>query len=81
MDVAFKAATLALHCISMEAKFRPSMAKVVAALEQIHESNENRSANSSLSNAPRMRRRSADDVSRRRHETPYPRPSASPIYA
>lgn len=80
MDVAFKASTLALHCLSTEPKFRPSMAEVVITLECIHDSNENRSANSHSNDAPRMRR-TADNVSSKRSATSYPRPSTSPLYA
>uniref|UniRef100_A0A2P2MFL7 Protein kinase capable of phosphorylating tyrosine family protein n=1 Tax=Rhizophora mucronata TaxID=61149 RepID=A0A2P2MFL7_RHIMU len=79
MDVAFKASTLALHCLSTEPKFRPSMAEVVITLECIHDSNENRSANSHSNDAPRMR--TADNVSSKRSATSYPRPSTSPLYA
>ncbi|KAK7836740.1 probable serine/threonine-protein kinase PBL10 [Quercus suber] len=81
MDGAYKAATLALRCLSMEAKFRPTMDEVVTALEQLQESNDTRVPQSNLSNGARVRRRSADDSHRGRIPAAYPRPSASPLYA
>lgn len=81
MDGAYKAATLALRCLSMEAKFRPTMDEVVTALEQLQESNDTRVPQSNLSNGARVRRRSADDTRRGRIPAAYPRPSASPLYA
>lgn len=81
MDVAYKAATLALRCLSTETKFRPNMDEVVTALEQLQDSKETASTNGHLSNAHRMRRRSADDAHNGRTSTAYPRPSASPLYA
>ncbi|CAL1401885.1 unnamed protein product [Linum trigynum] len=78
MEVAFKAATLSLRCISVEAKLRPSMDEVVKALEEIREANE--STNIHQGNAPRSRRRSTGDVgSGGRMNDAYPRPSASPL--
>ena len=38
MDEAYKVATLALRCLSTDAKFRPTMDKVVTELEQLQES-------------------------------------------
>ncbi|KAL4610538.1 hypothetical protein ACB092_08G057100 [Castanea dentata] len=81
MDGAYKAATLALRCLSMEAKFRPTMDEVVTALELLQESNDSRVPQSNLSNGARVRRRSADDGHRGRIPAAYPRPSASPLYA
>ncbi|PON64193.1 Mitogen-activated protein kinase kinase kinase [Trema orientale] len=83
MDVAHKAATLALRCLSTEAKFRPNMGEVVTALEQLQDSKETVSNNNNPSNGsrPRTRRRSADDVTSKRSTSSYPRPSASPLYA
>ncbi|XP_022755768.1 probable serine/threonine-protein kinase PBL10 isoform X2 [Durio zibethinus] len=81
MEGAYKAATLALRCISTEAKFRPSMNEVVTVLEQVQHSNESGSNQSNTSSTPRVRRRSADDASGRRSTAAYPRPSASPLYA
>ncbi|KAJ6755368.1 hypothetical protein OIU79_027889 [Salix purpurea] len=45
MDVAYKAATLALRCLTTETKFRPTMDDVVTSLEQLQDSKENGSAN------------------------------------
>ncbi|XP_034887413.1 probable serine/threonine-protein kinase PBL9 isoform X3 [Populus alba] len=81
MDVAFKASTLALRCLSIETKFRPTMDEVVTAMEQLQDSKETGSANGHASNAPRIRRRSADDTISGRNTAAYPRPSTSPLYA
>lgn len=89
MDGAYKAATLALRCLSTESKLRPTMDEVVKTLEQLQDSN---ITISSQSHAHRMRRRSADDASKARRAATddvkkarntlaYPRPSASPLYA
>ncbi|KAJ4827369.1 putative serine/threonine-protein kinase pbl9 [Turnera subulata] len=80
MEVAFKAATLALRCLSTDAKFRPNMDEVVTALEQLQDSKDSKSTNNHSSDAPRIRRRSAGDVSSVKPAA-YPRPSASPLYA
>uniref|UniRef100_A0A6N2MK07 non-specific serine/threonine protein kinase n=1 Tax=Salix viminalis TaxID=40686 RepID=A0A6N2MK07_SALVM len=45
MDVAYKAATLALRCLTTETKFRPTMDDVVTSLEQLQDSKETGSAN------------------------------------
>lgn len=93
-DDAYKLATLALRCLSIESKFRPNMDQVVTTLEQLQLSNVNggprvrrRSAdvnrghqNPSSVNGSRVRRRSADDISPMETPTAYPRPSASPLY-
>ncbi|KAJ7980853.1 Protein kinase [Quillaja saponaria] len=91
MDEAFKAATLALRCLSIEAKLRPSMDEVVTVLEQLQVPNLTGGTQSNSSNKPRSRRRSADDANSRRNTATddarsrrntaaYPRPSASPLY-
>ncbi|XWS28832.1 hypothetical protein CRYUN_Cryun25bG0105400 [Craigia yunnanensis] len=49
MEGAYKAATLALLCLSTEAKFRPSMNEVVTALENLQDSNESGSNQSNTS--------------------------------
>ncbi|KAF2290045.1 hypothetical protein GH714_001598 [Hevea brasiliensis] len=79
MDVAYKAATLALRCLSTEPRFRPNMDEVVTLLEQLLDSKEIGSANTPSSNASRIRRRSADDASSGRTAAAYPRPSASTL--
>ncbi|KAG6792709.1 hypothetical protein POTOM_001862 [Populus tomentosa] len=81
MDVAFKASTLALRCLSKETKFRPTMDEVVTAMEQLQDSKETFSANDHASNAPRIRRRSAYDTISGRNTAAYPQPSTSPLYA
>ncbi|KAJ6715917.1 hypothetical protein OIU74_008622 [Salix koriyanagi] len=81
MDVAYKASTLALRCLSIETKFRPTMDEVVTALEQLQDSKETGTANGHVGNKPRNRRRSADDATSGASTAAYPRPSASPLYA
>ncbi|PIA39144.1 hypothetical protein AQUCO_02700372v1 [Aquilegia coerulea] len=83
-----KAANLALHCLSMEAKFRPNMDEVVKALEELQESKDTKSAQNEKTpnhpthsgSGPKYRRRSADD-SHNVKPASYPRPTASPLYA
>ncbi|KAK9156667.1 hypothetical protein Scep_003241 [Stephania cephalantha] len=87
LDGAQKAANLALKCLSMDAKFRPSMDEVVVALEQLQDSGETRNAQDARNmnhrihsnSAVKHRRKSADDTSSKK-ATSYPRPSASPLY-
>lgn len=81
MDVAHKAATLALRCLSMEAKFRPNMDEVVKALEELQDSKEttNNNHNNNTGNGTRSRRRNSE-VSKNA-KVAYPRPSISPLYA
>ena len=81
MDVACKAAALALRCISTEPKFRPNMDVVVKSLEQLQDYKVTESNNTNSNNASRIRRRSADDAIGGRNVVPYPRPSPSPLYA
>lgn len=82
MEGAFKTATLALRCISTEAKFRPTMDEIVTTLEQLQDSAVTGGAESNQRVEPRARRHSSDDASNRRKvSTAYPRPSASPLYA
>nr|XP_024926757.1 probable serine/threonine-protein kinase PBL10 [Ziziphus jujuba var. spinosa] len=82
MEGAYKAANLALRCLSAEAKFRPNMDEVVTALEQLHDSKESGGNRNNPTNGQRMRRRSADDVNiNKRAVSSYPRPSVSPLYA
>ncbi|XP_039008923.1 probable serine/threonine-protein kinase PBL9 [Hibiscus syriacus] len=52
MEAALKAATLALRCLSTEAKFRPRMNEVVTALEQFQDSGESGGHQNNISNAP-----------------------------
>lgn len=81
MEAAFKATTLALRCLSAEAKFRPRMNEVVTALEQLQDSGESGSNPNNISSKPQIRRRSTGDASNGRNTAAYPRPSASPLYA
>ncbi|KAA3456711.1 protein kinase APK1A, chloroplastic-like [Gossypium australe] len=81
IEGAFKAATLALRCLSIDAKFRPSMNEVVTALEQLQDSNDSEINHNNTNSVPRRRRQSADDATSGRSTTAYPQPSASPLYA
>ncbi|GKV32881.1 hypothetical protein SLEP1_g41446 [Rubroshorea leprosula] len=81
MEVAFKAATLAMRCLSSDAKFRPSMDEVVAELEQLQDSNAPESTQSNAREKHRSRRHSTGDTSTRPTTAAYPRPSASALYA
>ncbi|KAE9585707.1 putative transferase, protein kinase RLK-Pelle-RLCK-VIIa-2 family [Lupinus albus] len=78
---AHKVSTLALRCLSTEIKHRPNMDKVVAILEELQVSNVNGGNQSPSVDRSRARRKSADDANHGRVPTPYPRPSASPLYA
>lgn len=84
MDVAHKAASLALRCICMDPRFRPTMEEVVTELEQLQgSSKESERVGNNASNKSRPRRHSADDAGNRRKApiAAYPRPSASPLFA
>ncbi|EEF30952.1 Protein kinase APK1A, chloroplast precursor, putative [Ricinus communis] len=82
MEVAYKAATLTLRCISTEPKFRPNMDEIVTSLEQLQDSKGTESNNTNSNNVRRIRRRSADDACNGgRNVVTYPRPSPSPLYA
>ncbi|XP_028058133.1 receptor-like cytoplasmic kinase 176 [Camellia sinensis] len=63
LDIAYKAANLALRCLSTESKFRPNMDEVVKELEQLCDSKETGNARSNPSSARRPRRRKAGDAS------------------
>ncbi|KAK8601604.1 hypothetical protein V6N12_051433 [Hibiscus sabdariffa] len=82
METAFKCATLALRCLSIDPKFRPSMNEVVTTLQQLMDSTDSGSNQNNTNSRPRRRRQSADDTnSDGKSKTAYPRPSASPLYA
>lgn len=71
LDDAYKVATLSLRCLATEAKLRPNMDEVVTNLEQLQVQHVNGC------NQNRLRRRSADDVTRVRTATAYPQRSTS----
>ncbi|XP_061354192.1 probable serine/threonine-protein kinase PBL10 [Gastrolobium bilobum] len=75
IDEAYKVATVSLRCLSIESKLRPHMDEVVTNLEKLQVPH----VNQGNRNGSRVRRKSADDVSRGRIITPYPRPNASPL--
>lgn len=78
-DRAVKAANLALQCICMDPRLRPTMDEVVTALEQLQDSKDNSSKNDHhRQNRQRLPkggdcRSSAEE---KRPKTAYPRPSA-----
>ncbi|XP_047333214.1 receptor-like cytoplasmic kinase 176 isoform X1 [Impatiens glandulifera] len=76
LSQAIKAGNLALECLSMEPKSRPSMDEVVAELEQIQRQNEAEVRSLRTADQPISGRRNSTGVS----TTAYPRPSAS-LYA
>ncbi|KAK8596333.1 hypothetical protein V6N13_000978 [Hibiscus sabdariffa] len=77
MEGALKASTLALRCLSIDSRFRPSMNEVVTALQQLLDSD----YSGSNQNNTNRRHRRADDANGGRSATAYPRPSASPLFA
>ncbi|PSR95107.1 Protein kinase [Actinidia chinensis var. chinensis] len=79
LDIAHRAANLALRCLSMEPKFRPNMEEVVKELEQLYDSKETENPRHP-SSRPRPRRRSDGDVGNGNTATAYPRPSASALF-
>ncbi|KAF3331627.1 protein kinase APK1B [Carex littledalei] len=76
-----KIANLALQCLSMDARYRPSMSQVVSVLEQVQD----------LKDLPKMPSGGAVSKSRKAKskssgaipgvKVEYPRPTASPLYA
>ncbi|CAL0332245.1 unnamed protein product [Lupinus luteus] len=81
IDEAHKVSTLALRCLSTEIKYRPNMDKVVTILEELQVPKANGGNQSPSVDRSRARRKSADEANNGRVPTPYPRPSASPLYA
>lgn len=87
MGRALKAANLALQCLCMEPKLRPSMDEVVTALEQLQDSNN--SGKNDQDNIQSKGHANSNGKTRScgssEGETPggtaYPRPSASPLHA
>ncbi|TYI86556.1 hypothetical protein E1A91_D04G072300v1 [Gossypium mustelinum] len=88
LDAALKAAYLALQCLSIEPKLRPSMNAVVKALEQLQDSGRDHKGaprNSSVlnshqhsRNAHKHQTKNANDLGNR-NTISYPRPAASPL--
>lgn len=73
-----KAASLALECLAVEQKYRPSMDEVVATLEQLQDSG-GKDNNANSHDKAKSCRSSIKDGSR--PATSYPRPSNSPLFA
>lgn len=87
MGRALRVANLAIHCLSVDPKLRPSMDEIVTTLEQLQDSKgaSNHDQKDSQLNlrgnpggGPRYCRRSAEEAP---GMTAYPRPSGSPLYA
>ncbi|KAL2230291.1 probable serine/threonine-protein kinase PBL11 [Sesamum indicum] len=72
---ALRAATLAIKCLALEPKHRPTMDDVVKALEQLQE------MGSVKTEEAQKHRRARDEDSSSRKMASYPRPSVSPILA
>ncbi|KAK4406172.1 Receptor-like cytoplasmic kinase [Sesamum angolense] len=72
---ALRAATLAIKCLALEPKHRPTMDDVVKALEQLQET-----GSVKTEEAQKHRRACGEDSSSRKTAS-YPRPSVSPILA
>ncbi|XP_009414410.2 receptor-like cytoplasmic kinase 176 [Musa acuminata AAA Group] len=88
LDGAQKVASLAQNCLSMDAKFRPSMDQMVSTLQQLQDTKQ---TGTPLSAEEKVRARSvgSDDDTRvslkdfrgdGSLKVTYPRPSASPLY-
>ncbi|XP_073291717.1 probable serine/threonine-protein kinase PBL10 [Primulina huaijiensis] len=80
IDVAQKVANIALRCVSIDSKLRPTMNAVVQELEQLQDSknlenDHDKTRNRSWS---RTHAHNAVDKSGRNRNTAYPRPSSSP---
>ena len=87
MGRALRVANLAIHCLSVDPKVRPSMDEVVTTLEQLqdlkgtsnHDQKDSQlNLHGNSGGGPRHCRRSAEEAP---GMTAYPRPSASPLYA
>ncbi|XP_071908101.1 probable serine/threonine-protein kinase PBL9 isoform X1 [Coffea arabica] len=87
MGRALRVANLAIHCLSVDPKVRPSMDEVVTTLEQLqdlkgtsnHDQKDSQlNLDGNSGGGPRHCRRSAEEAP---GMTAYPRPSASPLYA
>ncbi|XP_022849051.1 probable serine/threonine-protein kinase PBL9 [Olea europaea var. sylvestris] len=79
MDEAHGVATLALRCISVEPKLRPTMEEIVKELEQLQDSKNVENTRNKMSDRKRQRRRSAGDAINKNTIHAYPKPSASPL--
>ncbi|XP_031487698.1 receptor-like cytoplasmic kinase 176 [Nymphaea colorata] len=87
MKSVHKVAALALQCLSLEPKFRPTMAEVVVDLEQLQEpitpklpQSEHRREKRHHNAAPAQKNQRSSDVANG-GRVPYPRPSDSPLYS
>uniref|UniRef100_A0A6V7QT61 non-specific serine/threonine protein kinase n=1 Tax=Ananas comosus var. bracteatus TaxID=296719 RepID=A0A6V7QT61_ANACO len=87
-----KAASLALQCLSMEARYRPTMNQVVSVLEQLQDFKDastgpvpspaaKKTDRSLDSSSRRSRGRSLEEAASVNGKVAYPRPTASPLYA
>lgn len=75
---AFKAATIALQCLSTDAKFRPTMDEVVLALEDLQNSRGNESSSRA---EPNTNSGKGSTEKTNNAKASYPRPSTSLLFS
>ncbi|XP_073144070.1 probable serine/threonine-protein kinase PBL10 [Henckelia pumila] len=78
IDVAQKVANIALRCVSLEPKLRPTMNAIVEELEQLQDSKNLENSHHKTRNRSRTHALNAADTNGRNRNTAYPRPSSSP---
>lgn len=76
LNLAHKAANLALQCLSIDAKYRPDMDEVVQTLEQLLDPKDAHKENRIGSSALKLRSGATGNSP----VTSYPRPSKSPLF-
>ncbi|KZV28796.1 hypothetical protein F511_06230 [Dorcoceras hygrometricum] len=78
IDVAQKVANIALRCVSLDSKLRPTMDSIVEELEQFQDSKNLENNHHKTRNSPRTRALDAVNTSGTNKNTAYPRPSSPP---
>ncbi|XP_073269589.1 probable serine/threonine-protein kinase PBL10 [Primulina huaijiensis] len=78
IDVAQKVANIALRCISLEFKLRPTMNEIVQELEQLQDSKNLENNRRKTRDRSRTHALNAVDTQGRNRNAAYPRPSSSP---
>ncbi|KAI3461541.1 hypothetical protein Pfo_018204 [Paulownia fortunei] len=81
MDVAHRVANLALRCIALEPKLRPTMDEIVKELEPLQDLENIENNHSQTHNGFRERRTRAGDAGNKIAHAAYRRPSASPPHS
>lgn len=76
LNLAHKAANLALQCLSIDAKYRPDMDEVVQTLEQLLDPKDAHKENQIGNSALKLRSGATGNSP----VTSYPRPSKSPLF-